>query len=125
MGSERAVARIVRLIWALAAAGAIGFGVRRGWTGSAGWLVGAAISALNFRWLRKLTEALGSEDAKPRNAVFLGLRWVLIGAALYVIFKYSAISLLAALAGLFVAVVAVILEILNELAYARNGIVDH
>jgi hypothetical protein len=34
-------------------------------------------------------------------------------------------SLPAALSGLFVSVAAVILEILLELAYARNGTVDH
>ena len=53
------------------------------------------------------------------------MRYVLLGGGAYVILKYSAISLPAALAGLFVSVAAVIVEILFELAYARNGTVDH
>jgi hypothetical protein len=52
--------------------------------------------------------------------VLLGLRYVLLGAGAYVILKYTAISLPAALAGLFVPVAAVLIEILIELAYARN-----
>jgi hypothetical protein len=99
--------------------------VWRGSSWGAGWLIGTAVSALNFRWLKQLTDAIGGETAKPRKAVFLGMRYVLLGAGLYVILKYSAISLPAALAGLFVAVAAVIAEILFELAYARNGTVDH
>ena len=53
------------------------------------------------------------------------MRYILLGGGAYVILKYSAISLPAALAGLFVSVAAVIAEILFELAYARNGTVDH
>jgi|ERR1039458_2748129 hypothetical protein len=126
MESDRlAVARIGKLMWAMAAGGALGLGAWRGWTWSAGWLLGSAISALNFRWLRQLTEGIGSPTAKPRKAVFLGLRWILMGGGLYVILEYSVISLRAALAGLFVSVAAVIFEILFELMYARNGTVDH
>jgi hypothetical protein len=126
MESEQlAVARIGKLIWAIGAGGAIGFEIWRGWAWSAGWLLGAAISALNFRWLKQLTEGLGTADAKPRQAVFLGMRWLLLGGGLYVILKYSVISLSAALAGLFVSVAAVILEILFELMYARNRTLDH
>ena len=72
-----------------------------------------------------LAEAIGGEAAKPRKAVFLGMRYVILGGCAYVILKYSAISLPAALSGLFVSVAAVIVEILLELAYARNGTVDH
>ena len=122
---ERAVARIWKLIWAIGAGGAIALLAWRGWSWGAGWVIGTAASALNFRWLKQLTEALGGEAAKPRKAVFLGMRYVLLGGGAYVILKYSAISLPAALSGLFVSVAAVILEILLELAYARNGTVDH
>jgi hypothetical protein len=120
-----AVARIWKIVWVMGAAGAIALMVWRGWTWSGGWLLGTAVSALNFRWLKQLADSIGGAAAKPRKAVFLGLRYVFLGGGAYVILKYSAISLPAALSGLFVSVAAVILEILFELAYARNGTVHH
>ena len=122
---QRAVERIWKVIGAVAGGGAVALLVWRGWTWSAGWLIGSAISALNFRWLKQLTDSLGEGDAKPRKAVFLGMRYLLLGGGAYAILKYSAISLPAALAGLFVSVAAVIVEILFELVYARNGTVDY
>jgi ATP synthase I chain len=122
---EYAVERIWKVMWIVAGGGAVGLFVWRGWTWSAGWLIGSAVSALNFRWLKQLTDSLGDTAAKPRKAVFLGMRYLLLGGGAYVILKYSPISLSAALAGLFVSVVAVIVEILFELIYARNGTVDH
>lgn len=122
---DRAVERIWKVMWCVAGGGAIALLVWRGWTWSAGWLIGSAVSALNFRWLKQLTDALGGEAGKPRKAVFLGMRYLLLGGGAYVILKYSAISLPAALAGLFVSVAAVIVEILFELIYARNGTVGH
>jgi hypothetical protein len=122
---DRAVMRIWKLIWAIGAAGAVALVAWRGWWWGAGWAIGTAVSALNFRWLKQLVLAIGGEAAKPRKAVFLGMRYVLLGGGAYVILKFSAISLPAALSGLFVSVAAVIVEILLELAYARNGTVDH
>ena len=122
---DRAVARIWKLIWTIGAAGAVALVAWRGWWWGAGWVIGTAVSALNFRWLKQLVLAIGEEAAKPRKAVFLGLRYVLLGGGAYVILRFSAISLPAALSGLFVSVAAVIVEIILELAYARNGTVDH
>jgi hypothetical protein len=122
---DRAVARIWKLIWAIGAAGAVALVAWRGWWWGAGWAIGTAVSALNFRWLKQLVLAIGGEAAKPRQAVFLGMRYVLLGGGAYVILKFSAISLPAALSGLFVSVAAVIVEIILELAYARNGTVDY
>ena len=122
---ERGLERIWKAMAAVAAGGAIILFAWHGWTWSSGWLLGSAVSALNFRWLKQLTDAIGGPAAKPRKAVFLGMRYLLLGGGAYVILKYSAISLPAALAGLFVSVAAVIVEILFELFYARNGTVDH
>jgi hypothetical protein len=122
---ERAIARIWKVMWSVAAGGAIALLAWRGWLWSVGWLLGSTVSALNFRWLRQLTDALGEDGGKPHKAVFLGMRYLLLGGSAYVILKYSAISLPAALAGLFISVAAVIVEILFELVYARNGTVDH
>jgi hypothetical protein len=122
---DRAVVRIWKLMWVIGAGGTVALVAWRGWPWGAGWAIGTAVSALNFRWLKQLVEGIGGEAAKPRKAVFLGMRYLLLGGGAYVILKYSAISLPAALAGLFVSVAAVIVEILLELAYARNGTVDH
>jgi hypothetical protein len=116
---EAALVRIGRIMLALAAAGALVL-LWSGWTWSAGWLVGCTASILNYRWLRGVTESLGADRPKERKAVLLGLRYLLLGGIAYVILKYSAISLPAALAGLFVPVAAVVIEILIELTYARN-----
>jgi ATP synthase I chain len=123
---DRAIVRIWKLMWAIGVGGAIALLVWRGWWWGAGWVFGSALSALNFRWLKQMADGVGSETAKPRKAVFLGMRWILLGSGLYAILKYSAISVPAALAGLFLSTAAVMVEILFELLmYARNGTVDH
>jgi len=129
MNDERHLARAAGRIWkmtfALGGAGAIVLFVWRGWTWGAGFALGAAISMLNFRWLKQVATTLGSERAKPRMAVLLGLRYLILGGLAYAILSFSKISLSAMFLGVFVAVAAVILEILFELVYARNGTVDH
>jgi hypothetical protein len=119
---DRAVVRILRLMLLFALGGAIAAGVWRGWTWSAGFAVGAVVSWLNFRWLKQIVDALGNTRTKTRKrvAVVAGLRYLLLGGGAYVILHYSRISLPAALAGLFVAAGAVIVEILFELVYART-----
>jgi hypothetical protein len=121
----RAVERIWKITFTLGATGSAGLLLWRGWTWGAGFALGAAISALNFHWLKRVAATLGSTQAKPRVAVVLGLRYVILGGLAYVILKYSEISLHAMFWGLFVAVAAVVLEILFELVYARNGTLDH
>jgi hypothetical protein len=78
-------------------------------------------SSLNYRWLKQIAFALNrpAGRSKARFAVLFGLRYFLFGAAGYAIVKYFGISLLALLIGLFVAVAAVVFEILYELIYAR------
>ena len=121
----RAMGRMARAMLLLGiGGGAVGW-VLGGWRWGAGFLLGAAASGLNFRWLKQLVEALG-ETASPRTrpkarvAVFLGLRYGLLGLVTYVILITSALSVPAVLSGLFVSVAAVIVEILFELVYARN-----
>ncbi|HTP35481.1 MAG TPA: ATP synthase subunit I [Candidatus Acidoferrales bacterium] len=122
---DRAVDRIWKATLAIGAAGTIGLFVWRGWNWALGFVLGCAISALNFRWLKQVAISLGSAHAKPRMAVLLGLRYLILGGCAYAIFKLSEISLPAFFWGLFAAVAAVIFEILIELVYARNGTVDH
>ena len=129
MSDERHLARAVERIWktsyVIAAGGTLGLLAWRGWKWGVGFAMGCAISGLNFHWLKHLTVNLGTSDAKPRMAVLLGLRYLLLGGCSYAILKYSEISLPAFFWGLFIAVAAVIIEILCELLYAQNGTVDH
>jgi hypothetical protein len=123
--AERALERIVKATFAIAAGGAIGAFAWKGWTWGAGFVLGSLASWLNFRWLKHLVEALaGMRPRKARVAVFAGLRYALLGCGAYVIVMYSPISIVATLAGLFVSVAAVIVEILFQLVYARRTL-DH
>ncbi len=122
---QRAVDRMSRWMLLLTAAGCLAAWAAAGWRGGAGFLLGAGASALNFRWLKQVVEALG-ETTRPRArpkarwAVIMGLRYGLLALGSYVILITSALSVPAVLGGLFVAVAAVIVEILFELVYARN-----
>ena len=122
MDLDRAVRRIFRLTLILTVAGAAFYFAVAGWRGSCGFLLGGLISYFNFRWIKRTVYALGeAASGKPpraRVAVFLGLRYLLLGGGAYAILKFSEISLNAALVGLFVPTAAVILEILIELIYA-------
>lgn len=119
----RALGRMMRAIAVLALAGTVVALAAGGWRWAGGFLAGTLASYLNFRWLKQIAESLGaSSDARPRarGAVFFGLRYLILAAGGYVIVNFSALNITAALAGLFVAVAAVIFEILFELLYART-----
>jgi hypothetical protein len=114
-----AVARIVRHMAVIGIGGTAVVLAWRGWEPAAGFALGAVVSFLNFRWLKQIVDALGAVRPRARLAVWLGARYLLLGAGAYAIVRFSTISLPAALAGLFVSVAAVIVEILFQLVYAR------
>jgi hypothetical protein len=118
----RALARIHLFIALLTSVGSAAAGIHGGWRWAAGFFLGAGASWINFRWLKQLVMSLGKvgtgRPPKARIAVLLGLRYVLLGAGGYVILNFTALSLPAALVGLFVPAAAVILEILFDLIYA-------
>ncbi len=120
---ESAMCRIMRGTVALAAAGCLVCLVLRGWRWALAYLLGAAASYLNFRWLKRVVDALGavlSARPSPKFAILIGLRYVLLGAGAYVIVNFTSLSLPAALIGLFVPVAAVIVEIVFQLIYAAS-----
>src|SRR5579864_4741372 len=120
---DAALRRIARWTIALAAAGCLVSLSLRGWKWALPFLLGAGASWLNFRWLKRVVDALaGAAQAKPRArfAVLIGLRYLLLAAGAYAIVNFTALSLPGALTGLFVPVGAVILEIIFELIYARD-----
>ena len=118
-----------RRIWRFQLAlGLLGTGAAwgiNGPAGAAGFAVGAAVSGLNFLWLKQAVDAVtekatGAETLPARRQrrrlvwKFLG-RYALIGLAAYGILKYTPWSLAALLAGLFLFVAAILAEICWEL----------
>jgi len=118
---ERVTSRIFKVTLAIAAAGTVAALAWRGWRAGAGFALGSALSWINFRWLKHAVDALGGTRAqrapRPRLAVLAGFRYLLLGGVAYAILSYSSISLGATLAGLFVSITAVIVEIFFEVVY--------
>jgi hypothetical protein len=117
---ERALTRIRRWMAVLAVAGTGAALWIEGPAWGAGFLAGALGAMANFRWLEQL--AAGLDPRRParrlRWAMLFGLRYVLLGAAAYVIVKLFGFSGLAILAGLLVAAAAVLAELVYELFHA-------
>lgn len=118
LGYDRAAQRIGRIMAAIAALGTVAALAMGGWKWGAGFLLGAVLSGLNYRWLRKLVEGLGGKP--PRGSVFLAFRYLLLGGGGYVILRYSPLSVTAVLTGLFVLIAAVFVELIFEIVYARK-----
>ena len=116
---DTALRRITRSSMAIAAAVCLVCLLWKGWRWGVAFLLGAGASYLNFRWLKRVVDALQARPS-PKFAILIGLRYLLLAAGAYVIVNLTTLSLPAALTGLFVPVAAVILEILFELLYARN-----
>jgi hypothetical protein len=120
---ERVTSRIFRVMLAIAAAGTLVALAWRGWRVGAGFALGSALSWINFRWLKHAVDSLSGKRAqrspRPRLAVLAGFRYLLLGGVAYVILSYSSISLGATLAGLFVSITAVIVEIFFEVVYGN------
>ena len=122
--------RIFRSSLILGVAGAAALWLWRGMGWAGGFAFGAALSALSFRWMKAAISSLADAipaapapdavPAKPRRgsagAVFrFVLRYALIAAAGYAIFRSSVLSLPAFFAGLFVSIAAVLVEIAYQL----------
>ena len=114
-----AMGRVERFMLFVAAAGALVAFVRGSWPALIGFLAGAVGSYLNFRWLRQMVAGFGAATRiRKRHAVLFGLRYLIFGAAVYVIVRFFQVNAVAALAGFLTAVCAVIFEILYELTHA-------
>ena len=112
--------RIWRLQLALGTLGTAGAWWLAGSGGAAGFAVGAAVSSVNFLWLKQAVDAV-VETSTSRNrrllvAKFVG-RYALIGLAAYGILRYTAWDIKALLAGLFLFVAAILAEIFLELLH--------
>ena len=133
-----ALRRIYRWMGVVAVAATLAVLVWKGpWYGG-GFAAGAALSILNFHWMKGAVDRLAAyfqptaapscatATAQPPRAarrpgraapaVKFMLRYTLIVAVGYVIFRTSILSLTAFLAGLFVFVAGVLAEMIYELA---------
>ena len=119
---DRALRRIWALTLVLGAGGAFALLALRGSRTALGFLLGAALSILNFRGLEMLVNALGG-SRKPGllAALFMGLRYLLAGITLYVIVKLLGFQPVPVLAGLLVPFGAAVLEILYELIFPAHA----
>jgi hypothetical protein len=120
---DRASRRIERILVSVAVAGTAMAGAMGGWKWAVGFLLGAAAAWFNFRWLKRLVGALGGE--RKYSSFRLALRYFFLGACGYVIVRFSSIPAPAMVAGLFVLIAAIFIEILFELVYARKRTLDH
>ena len=109
------VGRLGRFIALAGTAGWLVVAIQWGWKSAAGFAFGAVAAYVNMRWL-----ANGLLRPEGSAAVLLILRFALVGGAAYVILETFGIGPLFVLAGLLSAAIAVVLEILFQLIYART-----
>jgi hypothetical protein len=121
--TERALRRIRILTVAVGLGGTAVVLIRQGVRPAAGFFMGATLSVANFEGLSALVHAIGgSRKPGPMAALLIGLRYVLIGCALYVIVRFLGIAPAVVLSGLLAAFGAVILEIFYELVFQRGNL---
>ena len=124
-----ALERIRKYMLVISAIGLAVCLLRFRWPVAAGFLAGAAISYINHRWLERTVEAIGERitagQSRERGGIIVAravLRYVLVGAGAYAIFKVSLAGLYGFLGGLCLPVAAVVCEAAVELFVAlRHG----
>jgi hypothetical protein len=105
---------VLRLTIALGAVGSVAVLAKYGWRDGLGFAVGAALSYLSLRSWGRLAETVGASGKAPvmGSAVFLALRYVLIGVAIYATIEGLGTTPGALIVGLLVSFVALTLELL-------------
>lgn len=108
--------RIRRLTIIIGLAGTVAVLLLRGSRDAAGFLAGAAFSLVSLRSWIKLSAAAGAGSAPSARShgLFLALRYVILGVALYAIVNVLGISPVAIVVGLLVSFAAVILGLVYE-----------
>jgi hypothetical protein len=117
--------RVEWLTLVIGGLGAAWAGWRWGWRGAVGLAIGAALSAINFRWLkgsvqefgRAATPQTGSEQVRlPKGAFFKFFgRFALLLGIVYVILTRTSLPGISVLAGLFASTAGVIIGLVFEL----------
>jgi hypothetical protein len=127
-----------RVEWLTAALGAVAavFALARwGWAWGAGVALGAAITWINFRWLKLGVGALVNASVAQADAdrvripqgvyVKFFARYALLLVVVYVILSRSLLPVAALIGGLFAAVAAVLVELMWELVTGKLGAESH
>jgi hypothetical protein len=126
--------RITRALWIIGASGTLALGLWRGPGWAASFAVGAVLSGLSFAWMKTAVHSVaeaavrtaeGTSEGRPQRARGVAarfvLRYALIGAAGYAIYRSSALSMTAFFFGLFAALGAILIEMAYETIVAfRN-----
>ncbi len=127
--------RIEWLTFALGFAGSVFAAIGWEWRAGAGVALGAALTWVNYRWLKQGVGALvavstaqaGSQQPRVPLLVYVKFfgRFALLLVVLYVILSRTILPVVAVLAGLFALVAAVMIELIFELARGRRGTETH
>ena len=114
---DRALRRVRFLALAVGLTGTVAVLLAYGFRTATGFMLGAALSILNFRGLSMLVNVIGGAKPGAFAAVLIALRYLLIGCAIYVIVRFLGVTPAAVVWGLLAAFAAVILEILYEFIF--------
>lgn len=119
MDPERALRRVYDAMPWLAGFGVLSAVALAGWRAGLAFLLGAAAAYFNFTRLEQMVGALGPDARRisTRVYVFFLLRFGLLLGGGYVIVKVFGLNGIAAIAGLFVPLAAIIFEVLYELIH--------
>jgi len=120
-----ALTRIPRFMIALALILSAGGWLRFGWRVALGFACGCAIAYLNFHWLERVVSALADRATQTAYKQSSGgivfrflVRYFLMAAAAYAIFRVSPASLYGLFAGLFLPVGGIACEAAYEVYVA-------
>ena len=113
--------RVYVLSAAIAAAGAAIAGAIGGGDSARGFLIGSLWSVLNIRLLDKFVRTLDTGVSQTAAGIAMSLRLLLLAGLLYVIVKFLESGLAAALCGLFVAILALILDSIYQLIHGTTA----
>jgi len=106
--------RVLRITLVLGTIGTIAVFARHGLRDAMGFLFGAGLSYLSFQSWVRLAATIGDSGKPPAtgSTVFLMLRYVLIGVAIYAIVRGLGSTPGALIVGLLVSFAALVLELL-------------
>ena len=117
--ASHALRRISRFVTLFCVLGTAAFWIGLGWKAGGSFVLGALIAVINFQWLqysvqKVITAFVGGAGKRPRIWHKLLLRYVLLAAVVYVIFKGYSLDTPAFLVGLLLPVLACMCEAVYE-----------